>query len=150
MEIKRTWQHIGNAEKETKLYKALNKINVKYQEVGRGTFTPEHTLFSCVLYDNKGNNYNFSYQCNLKYTRPTEEIILSCVISDANCYYDCLVGAEEDNLQEFANMFGYENNIKELLKAFKGCKEAYNNINKMLNDEELETIREYLEEVGEW
>ena len=47
-------------------------------------------------------------------------------------------------------MFGYDNNIKELLKAYKGCKKTYENIKKMLTDEEIETVREYLEEVGEF
>ena len=148
MEIKKEWQGIGT-ERENALYHALNKINVKYQYLGQGDFTSQHSKFSCVLYDNKNNDYNFIYQCNLNYTKPTDESILSCVISDAFCYRDCMVGDDDDNIQEFFNIFGYEK-IKECLTAFKGCKKAYESIKKMLNDEEIEIIREYLEEIGEF
>lgn len=148
MEIKKEWQGIGT-EREDALYKALNKIYVKYQYLGQGDFTPRHSKFSCVLYDTKGNEYYFSYQCNLDYTKPSDESILSCVVSDAFAYRDCMVGDDDDNLQEFFNIFGYEK-IKEGLKAYKGCKNAYNSIKKMLNDEEIEVIKEYLEEIGEF
>lgn len=148
MEIRENWQEIGT-KKENALYRALSKIHIKFQYLGQGDFTPQHSKFSCVLYDNKGNDYCFSYQCNLNYTKPTEENILACVISDSNCYSDCIVGNDDDNLQEFFNMFGYEK-IKEGLKAFKGCKKAYESIKKMLNNEEMEIIMEYLESIGEY
>ena len=147
MEINKKWEHFGNVEKETKLYKILNRINVKWQEIGKGDFSPYHTKFACVLYDNKGNNYNFDYQCNTQYSRPNEEDLLYCVINDSFAYYDCIVGDDDDNIEEFGNMFGYDN-IKDLLKAYRGCKNAYNSIRKMLNDEEIETLREYFEELG--
>ena len=147
MEINKKWEHFGNVEKETKLYKILNRININWQLIGIGDFTPQHSKFNCLLYDTKGNTYNFDYQCNLKYTRPTEEDLLYCVINDSQCYLDCVVGDDEDNIQEFKDMFGYEN-IKDLLRAYKGCKNAYNSIKKMLSDEEIETLREYFEELG--
>ena len=147
MEINKEWKYFGNVEKETKVYKILNRLNVIWQRVGQGDFTPNHTKFTCTLYDNKGNRYNFDYQCNLQYTRPTEEDILWCVITDSECYASCIVGDDDDNIQEFANMFGYDN-IKDLLRAYKGCKNAYNSIRKMLNDEEIEILREYFEELG--
>lgn len=147
MEINKKWEHFGNVEKETKLYKILNRININWQLIGKGDFTPQHSKFNCLLYDTKGNTYNFDYQCNLKYTRPTEEDLLYCVISDSQCYLDCVVGDDDDNIQEFKDMFGYEN-IKDLLRAYKGCKNAYNSIKKMLSDEEIETLREYFEELG--
>ena len=147
MEINKEWKYFGNVEKETKVYKILNRLNVIWQIVGQGDFTPNHTKFTCTLYDNKGNRYNFDYQCNLQYTRPTEEDILWCVITDSECYASCIVGDDDDNIQEFANMFGYDN-IKDLLRAYKGCKNAYNSIRKMLNDEEIEILREYFEELG--
>ena len=150
MEIKRDWEHIGNVEKETKLFKVLDKLSINWKSAGEGDFTPQHTLFNCIIKDNKNNYYNFTYQCNTRYTQPTETSLLSCLISDAFCYSDCAIGDDDDNIQEFANMFGYSDNIKQLLKAYKGCKETYYNIKKMLSDEEIETIREYLEEVGEF
>ena len=147
MEINKEWEHFGNVEKETKLYKILNRLSIIWQRVGQGDFTPNHTKFVCTLYDNKGNSYNFDYQCNLEYTRPTEEDILWCVITDSECYASCMVGDDDDNMQEFADMFGYDN-IKNLIRAYKGCKNAYNSIRKILNDEEIETLREYFEELG--
>lgn len=149
MEIKRTWEHLGNPEKETKLYKILNRITINWQYVGQGDFTPGHSLFNCCIKDNNNNNYIFTYQCNTKYTKPNETSLLSCLVSDAFCFNDCVIGNDEDNIQEFGEMFGYEN-IKELLKAYKGCKEAYFAIKKIFTDNELDILREYFEEVGEW
>ena len=150
MQIKKDWEHIGNIEKETKLFKVLDKLNIDWKQSGQGDFTPQHTLFNCIIRDNKNNYYNFTYQCNTRYTQPTETSLLSCLISDAFCYSDCVVGDDDDNIEEFSIMFGYDDNVKQLLKAYRGCKEAYYNIKKMLSDEEIETIREYLEEVGEF
>ena len=149
MKIKKDWEHIGNTEKETKLFNILDKLNITWKNAGQGNFTPQHTLFNCVIKDDKNNYYNFTYQCNTRYTRPTETRLLACLISDAFCYNDCIVGDDDENIEEFSKTFGYENNIKALLKAYKECKETYFNIKKMLNDEEIEIIRKYLEEVGE-
>lgn len=150
MEIKKEWKHIGNVEKETKLFKILDRLYIDWKYAGQGDFTPQHTLFNCIIRDNKNNYYNFTYQCNTRYTQPSETSLLACLISDALCYKDCIVGDDDDNIEEFTHMFGYDNNIKELLKAYKGCKETYTNIKKMLTDEEIDTVRKYLEEVGEF
>lgn len=151
MEIKKEWEHIGNVEKETKLFKILNKLCINWQYAGQGDFTPQHTLFNCIIKDDKNNYYNFTYQCNTRYIKPSETSLLAYLINDGLCYKDCIVSDDDDdNVQEFAYMFGYDNNIKELLKAYKGCKETYTNIKKMLTDEDINTVREYLEEVGEF
>lgn len=150
MEIRKDWEHIGNTEKETKLYKALYKLNITWKQAGQGDFSPQHTLFNCIIKDNKNNYYNFTYQCNTRYIQPTETSLLACLINDVFCYSDCIVGDDDDNIEEFSKIFGYDGNIKELLKAYKECKKTYYNIKKMLSDEEIETIREYLEEVGEF
>lgn len=147
MEIKKDYK---NEEKRTEVYKLLQKLNIKWQHIGKGDFSPCHDKFSCILYNNKGEEYSFTYQCNLSYTKPTEHSLLSCVISDALGFRDCLIGDDEDNLQEFFAMFGYNENIKEGFKAYKGCKEAYHKLKKMLNDDEIYLLHEYMEEVGEW
>lgn len=122
------------------------KVHFFESESKEDLFTKEHVKYNCELANEKGS-YLFTYQCNPKYTKVTKDDLLSCVLSDARCYEECLVGDEEDNMQEFATMFGYEN-IKELFKAFKGCKEAYTKINKMYTQEEQDLLYEYYFEKG--
>ena len=111
--------------------------------------TPQHAKYACSISNEKGI-YSFTYQCNPNYTRPTKEGLLACCLSDARCYEESITGkGEEENIQEFAYLFGYDNDIKGLLKAYKGCKEAYININKMFNKEEAEDLYEYFYEKGE-
>ena len=127
----------------------LEKINVDWKESKdkNDLFTPHHTNFICQISNDKGG-YLFTYQCNTAYTMPNKSALIACVLSDARCYQDCLIGSEEDNLQEFANMFGYDD-FKRLFKAFKGCKEAYNSICKMLTTKEQDDLYNYFLEVGE-
>ena len=110
-------------------------------------FTPSHTKFNCELVNKKGA-YKFDYQCNTNYTKPSKERLLACVISDSQCYESCIVGEDIDNLEEFRLMFDYEN-VKELIKAYKGCKKAYEKIHKMFTNEEIEELYNYFVEKGE-
>lgn len=122
------------------------KVHFFESENRNDLFTKEHVKYNCEIVNANGS-YLFTYQCNPKYVKPTKEGLIGCVLSDARCYQDCLIGEEEDNIQEFATMFGYDN-VKELLKAFKGCKEAYTKINKMYSQEEQDLLYEYLSEKG--
>lgn len=66
----------------------------------------------------------FEYQCNPKYSKPTLEDCLFSILSDARCYEDSC-----NDIQFFADNFGYTSiKIKECIKAFNGCKKAYNDI----------------------
>lgn len=127
----------------------LRKTKVHFQksESKEDLFTKEHVKYNCEIANEKGS-YLFTYQCNPNYVKPARNGLIGCVLADARCYQDCLVGDEEENMQEFAAMFGYEN-IKELFKAFKACKEAYTKINKMYTQEEQDLLYEYLSEKGE-
>ena len=127
------------------LYKI--KYNVKESSNQNNSFTEYHTRFDCTLnYNNV--TYNFDFQCNTDYTKPTKEVVLSSVLSDSRCYLDTKVYDDDiDNLEVFKDAFGYKN-IKELLKAYYGCKNAYNHINKMFTKEEQESLYNYLEEKG--
>ena len=130
---------------ETLIYKI--KYNVKESSNQNDKFTEYHTRLDCTLnYNNI--TYNFDFQCNTENTEPTKEIVLGCVLSDSRCYLDAKVNDNDiDNLEEFKALFGYEN-IKELLQAYEGCKNAYNHINKMFTKEEQEQLFDYLEEKG--
>lgn len=127
------------------LYKI--KYNVKESSNQNNNFTEYHTRFNCTLtYNNV--TYNFDFQCNTDYTKPTKEVVLSSVLLDSRCYLDSKVNDDDiDNLEVFKDLFGYEN-IKELLKAYEGCKNAYNHISKMFTKEEQENLYNYLEEKG--
>lgn len=127
------------------LYKI--KYNVKESSNQNNNFTEYHTRFDCTLnYNNV--TYNFDFQCNTDYTKPTKEVVLSSVLSDSRCYLDTKVYDDDiDNLEVFKDAFGYDN-IKELLKAYYGCKNAYNHISKMFTKEEQEKLYDYLEKKG--
>ena len=121
--------------------------NNKIEKLINNTFTEYHTRFNCTLnYNNV--TYNFDFQCNTESTEPTKEVVLSSVLSDSRCYLDSKVSDNDiDNLEEFNDLFGYMN-IKELLKAYDDCKNAYNHISKMFTKEEQENLYNYLEEKG--
>lgn len=135
--------------KNNNIEKILYKIkyNAKESSNQNNNFTEHHTRFDCTLnYNNV--TYNFDFQCNTDYTKPTKEVVLSSVLSDSRCYLDTKVYDDDiDNLEVFKDLFGYEN-IKELLKAYEGCKNAYNHINKMFTKEEQEKLYDYLEKKG--
>lgn len=127
------------------LYKI--KYNVKESSNQYNNFTEYHTRFNCTLtYNNV--TYNFDFQCNTDYTKPTKEVVLGSVLLDSRCYLDSKVYDDDiDNLEIFKDLFGYEN-IKELLKAYYDCKNAYNHISKMFTKEEQEKLYDYLERKG--
>lgn len=135
--------------KNNNIEKLIDKIeyNVKESSNQNNNFTIYHTRFDCTLnYNNV--TYNFDFQCNTDYTEPTKEVVLGCVLSDSRCYEECKVNDDDiDNLEVFNDLFCYEN-IKELLQAYDGCKNAYNHISKMFTKEEQEKLYDYLEEKG--
>lgn len=133
-------------EKEIKYLLLKTRVHFFESESKDGLFTSQHIKYNCELANEKGS-YLFTYQCNPKYTKVTKDNLLSCVLSDARCYEDCLVGDDEDNINEFYNLFGY-GNIKDCLKAFKGCKNAYKSLNKMYTKEEQDLLYEYYFEKG--
>lgn len=135
--------------KNNNIEKLINKIeyNVKESSNQNNNFTKYHTRFDCSLsYNNV--TYNFDFQCNIENTKPTKEVVLGCVLLDSRSYLDSKVSDNDiDNLKEFNDLFGYED-IKDLLKAYYGCKNAYNHISKMFTQEEQEQLFDYLEEKG--
>lgn len=136
--------------KEQKVNKILYYVNISCVESKskKDLLTPNHTKFDCII-SYKDKEYNFNYQCNLNYSKPTKENLIACLFSDAGCYESCKINDDDiENMQEFSNMFGYENNLKELFKVYNGCKETYNALRKMFTEEEKELLLEYFEEEG--
>lgn len=135
--------------KNNNIEKLIDKIkyNVNESSNQNNNFTEYHTRFDCTLnYNNV--TYNFDFQCNTDYTEPTKEVVLGSVLLDSRSYLDSKVNDSDiDNLEVFNDVFGYMD-IKELLKAYKGCKNAYNHISKMFTKEEQEKLYDYLEEKG--
>lgn len=135
--------------KKEKLEKILNGINILWVKSNskKDLFTPDHTKFNCNMEYN-GICYDFTYQCNLEYTKPNKNDLIACVISDAMCYEDCKINDDDlENLENFRLLFGYEN-IKDLINVYRGCKNAYNHINKMFTKEEKDMLMKYFEEKG--
>lgn len=130
---------------ETLIYKI--KIDMKESINQENLFTKYHTRFDIMIsYNNVC--YKADYQCNTDYEKPTKDDILACVISDAMCYEDCKINDDDlENLENFRLLFDYEN-IKDLINAYQGCKNAYNHINKMFTKEEKDMLMKYFEEKG--
>lgn len=91
--------------------------------------------------------YNDLYY-KLKQARDKAINITFCVISDAMCYEDCKINDDDlENLENFRLLFDYED-IKDLINAYRWCKNAYNYINKMFTKEEKDMLMKYFEEKG--
>lgn len=130
---------------ETLIYKI--KIDVKESIDQENLITKDHTRFDFMIsYNNV--YYKADYQCNTQYTEPNKDNILSCVLSDAMCYEGCKMNDDDvENLENFRLLFGYED-MKDLINAYRGCKNAYNHINKMFTKEEKDMLMKYSEEKG--
>lgn len=125
----------------------LKKIDVEFTESEDQTdlFTTYHTKFDCIMKYN-GITYKFNYQCNTCYIEPNKNDLILCALQDANAYESTKINDDDfENIEEFIKEFGYNDNLKEGLKAYKGCKNAYNNIIKMFTNEEKESLFEFLE-----
>ena len=99
-----------------------------------GLFSPNHMRFDGKL-SCDGQDYFFSYQCNPNYITPSLEDVLESLLLDASSY-DCYRDPEE-----FAFEFGYKK-LSQALKAYRGCKETYESLQKMFREEELKELYE--------
>lgn len=104
-----------------------------------GTFTNNHVRYNVRLdYNNK--SYFTEYQTAQEIDKND---IIYCVLSDAQCY------EYTRNIDEFMQEFGYNNGkISEGIKAFEGCKKAFEELSKMFTNSEIEKLHEELEEMG--
>lgn len=118
----------------------LNEIKVEWRESldQENKFTSCHTRFDVKITYNKKYMVT-TYQCNTSYKNDMKKDILYCILMDASAYeYD-------SNIDDFQREFGYEK-ASELLKAFNGCKEAYEKVHKLFNKEELEQLNDIFQD----
>lgn len=64
--------------------------------------------------------------------KPTIDNVLSSLVFDATAYANNAVDDELRAMDTFADEFGYEK-VSDAIKAFKGCKKAYNDLCKVWN-----------------
>lgn len=119
----------------------LEKIKVGYKEDinQEDTFTSEHVRYNVMITYNK-KYYECKYQCNPKYSKMEnmKKDIIYSVLTDANCY------EYAQDIDDFQREFGYDK-ASDLLKAYNGCKEAYQALCKMFTNNELEELNAIFE-----
>jgi len=118
----------------------LNKIDFKYEEAKNPKskkFTPNHTIFSCRISYNK-KRYNFEYQCNTNFEMPTLERVINCLMLDAESYDNYI------DVADFANSFGYDNDLDEARRIYGACKKTSDALHRLFTDTELTEINDDL------
>lgn len=101
-------------------------------------FTSKHKRYDVAL-ENNGKTEHFDFQTSYELKPEDRNDFLYCVLSDAQSY-----GAYEglDDLEaivEFSDEFGYSN-AKECVKAFKGCKENWEKLNRLFTEKQLNEL----------
>ena len=90
----------------------------------------------------KGNSYITYYTDSVMAYRNGEDInfkqVMECLLLDKSAYDSCT------DIDDFQNQFGYEK-VSACLKAYNGCKETSEALDRMFTEEELEQLSEELE-----
>lgn len=90
----------------------------------------------------KGNSYITYYTDSVMAYRNGEDIdferVMECLLLDKSAYDSCT------DIDDFQAQFGYEK-VSECLKAYNGCKETSEALDRMFTEEELEQLREEFE-----
>ena len=105
------------------------------------TFSRRHTRFDIVI-AYKGRRLKFDYQCNLGYCEPNKKDCLYAILSDSWAYEDY------DDIDDFQGAFGYEK-ASECLRAYNGCKKAYQKVHYVFTDDELSVLNEHFQDYQE-
>ena len=111
------------------------KIKILSSKVVSGQYGYHKKYYLQLLYKNNKYNFNFfdsvyNYQNDKKLNKQNA---LYCILMDCQAY-DCNI-----DIQDFADAFGYEN-IKDLLKAYNGCKKTSEAIHSIFDYDELEQL----------
>jgi hypothetical protein len=121
------------------------KVTTEVSETQDNLFTPYHRKYKVVIKYN-GKQYTTTYQCNAKH-QPNPKDIIYCLLLDASSYDNA------NNIEDFANEFGYElyddygyGYNKETEKVYKACKKTSDAMHRMFTEEEMESIYEVLDE----
>ena len=111
------------------------KIKILSSKVVSGQYGYHKQYYLQLVY--KNNKYNFiffdsvyNYQNNIKLDK---ENALYCVLMDCQAYDDYT------DIQDFADAFGYEK-IKDLFKAYNGCKKTSEALHNIFDNDELEQL----------
>lgn len=125
------------------------KINVlKKSEVNspfyksKYAYNPVYKYYVKLSYN--GNSSNFTYYESIynfqKNVPLNKKDVLYCLLSDMNCF------EYTQNLQNFLDEFGYDDNIKQGIKAYKGCKLNSEKLHKIFSSDELEQLQDEFQE----
>lgn len=102
---------------------------------------------NCIKYNMElsfnGESYEFTYTDSVMAYRNCEEPdfknVMKCLLLDKSAYDSC------EDIDDFQGQFGYEK-VSECLKAYNGCKETSEALDRVFTEEELEKLDEELEE----
>jgi len=103
-----------------------------------------HTKFNCKI-EFRNKEFSTAYQCNVDtYGNPKKEEVLGWMFNDSEIY-DCCRGIEDfcDEL-----WYDYHEDKKECERIFNGCKKESETLHDMFGNDEIEKIKEYLEDMG--
>ena len=111
------------------------KIKILNLKVVSGQYGYHKKYYLQLSYKNNKYNFNFfdsvyNYQNNKKLDK---ENALYCVLMDCQAY------DYYTDIQDFADAFGYEK-IKDLLKAYNGCKKTSEALHNIFDNDELEQL----------
>lgn len=96
-------------------------------------WTPSHIVYDCTIKHNN-KQYSFTYQCNENAEVKLADV-MECLLLDANTFNNCR------NPYILMSEFGYDD-----LNIYKACRRTYDALNRLFTTEELETLREEVEE----
>lgn len=96
-------------------------------------FTKDHTKFDGFI-EVKGQRIEFPYQCNLSFTEPEMEDVLSSLLLDKMSY-----DMHADDIDGFANEFGITS-VSECIRTYESCKSISEKLDSIFTKEELEAL----------
>jgi hypothetical protein len=93
-----------------------------------------------IKYNGKSFTFDYSMGTALKESDLTIKAVMFSLLSDAS-FYEC-----SSDLMDFSRELGYDCNDKQALSAYKSCKATSLKLNEMFTSNELESMREQLED----
>ena len=102
---------------------------------------------NCMKYEIElnynGNSYITHFTDSVMAYRNNEALdfkqVMDCLLLDKSAYDSCR------DIDDFQNEFGYEK-VSECLKAYNGCKETSEGLERLFTEEELEQLQEEVQE----
>lgn len=124
--------------------KVIPTLQVKYTRKPKADGRMGCGLGYTVTVKGSHGTYTTTYNNskNAGHETPDKMDILNCVLMDANCY-ECT-----QNFSDFCSEFGYDEyeDRAKANRAYKGCKRAYERLNEMFTNEELERLQELFQD----